>query len=152
MIHHIVADVLSCDILIREIKTLYEAAHEGKSCTLQPLELQYGDFAVWQRKAFEKDEFKRRMNYWAAQLKPPIPVLDLPCDRPRPSIQTFKGAALSMTLSNDVRAAFSRILQGKTRHVLFCCFGSLCRRALLPDEPDGFVNWRSGYEPVDAPA
>ena len=136
VIHHIVADVLSCDVLIKEFAALYDALHGGKPYDLPPLELQYGDYAIWQRDAFEQDEFKRRLGYWHGQLRPPIPVLNLPYDRPRPPIQTSNGASLSVPVISRPRRCFRRILQTKTCHLLHRSISGICRLALSPDGPD----------------
>ncbi len=113
VIHHIVADVLSCDVLIREFATIYGALHGDKPYDLPPLELQYGDYAIWQRDAFQQDEFRRRMSYWLGQLRPPIPELNLPYDRPRPPIQTYNGASLNVTVPHDLSAAFVEFCKQK---------------------------------------
>ena len=57
---------------------------------LVPLELQYGDYAVWQQDTLQGERFEQCLTYWRDQLRPPIPILKLPYDRPRPSVQSFQ--------------------------------------------------------------
>ncbi|HVR97637.1 MAG TPA: amino acid adenylation domain-containing protein, partial [Thermoanaerobaculia bacterium] len=87
--HHIVSDGWSMGVLLREVAALYEGSE------LPELALQYADFAVWQRRWLEGEVLEAQLAYWRGQLGPPNgapQVLELPADRPRPAVQTFRGA------------------------------------------------------------
>ncbi len=90
--HHIAADGWSTGILVREFAALYEAETRGESARLEPLPVQYADYAAWQRKEAAEPGFQARLAYWKAQLAE-LPVLHgLPTDRPRPARQQYAGA------------------------------------------------------------
>src|SRR5689334_3034187 len=81
--HHIVSDGWSMGLLIREVATLYEAYAVGASSPLKELNLQYGDYAVWQREWLQGEVLEQQLAYWREQLGGELPVLQLPLDKPR---------------------------------------------------------------------
>ncbi|WP_443659035.1 non-ribosomal peptide synthase/polyketide synthase [Clostridium algidicarnis] len=83
--HHIISDGLSMSILINEFATLYNGGD------LEPLKLQYKDFAVWQNNFLKSQEMKKQEEYWTNIFNDEIPVLSLTYDYERPAIQSFKG-------------------------------------------------------------
>jgi amino acid adenylation domain-containing protein len=90
--HHIVSDGWSMGVLVREISTLYEAFTQGKPSPLAELKIQYADFAAWQREWLQGEALERQLSYWREQLAGAPPVLQLPTDRVRPSLRTYRGA------------------------------------------------------------
>jgi amino acid adenylation domain-containing protein len=101
-LHHIVSDGWSMGVLVREVATLYEAYTVGAESPLKELNLQYGDYAVWQREWLRGEVLDQQLAYWRKQLAGAPPVLELPADRPRPQVQTFRGAALPFKLSKEL--------------------------------------------------
>ena len=95
--HHIVADGWSLAVLIRELACFYTAFVEGQVPVLPPLPIQYTDFACWQRHWLEEVS-ESQLAYWRRQLQD-LPVLHLPSDRPRPSVQTYRGATYPLQFS-----------------------------------------------------
>ncbi|HEX9667445.1 MAG TPA: condensation domain-containing protein, partial [Thermodesulfobacteriota bacterium] len=91
-IHYIVFDVWSTSILLREMATLYEAFSSGKASPLPELPIQYVDFAVWQRQWLQGEFLEKLLSYWKQKLTGLLPVLELPTDRPRPSVLNIQGA------------------------------------------------------------
>jgi hypothetical protein len=91
VIHHIVADGWSLDVLFRELVANYLAFSEGKTSPLPPLPIQYGDFAAWQRSWLQGGILETQLNYWKQRLAG-ISPLDLPTDFPRPAVQSHRGA------------------------------------------------------------
>ncbi|MEL6326459.1 MAG: amino acid adenylation domain-containing protein, partial [Cyanobacteria bacterium J06626_23] len=108
-LHHIIADGWSIEILIQELAALYYAALSDQPSPLHELEIQYADFAVWQRQ-FQEDALAPQMAYWQQKLSGPLPVLDLP-NRPRPPVQTFKGAVESRVLPSSKAIALKALGQ-----------------------------------------
>ncbi len=102
--HHIVFDVWSNGILMRELTLLYESFDQGKSSPLTPLPIQYRDFAAWQRNWLQGEVLQKHLAYWTGQLAD-ISVLELPTDYPRPPIQTFNGAFESLLLPQGLSQA-----------------------------------------------
>jgi acyl carrier protein len=100
--HHIVSDGWSSGILIREVGALYQAYSAGEESPLEELEIQYADYAVWQRNWLQGAVLERQLNYWKRQLKGAPTSLELPLDRPRPPIQSYRGGQQSLTLSVEL--------------------------------------------------
>jgi amino acid adenylation domain-containing protein len=96
--HHISADDWSFGIFVRELATLYEAFSTGQPSPLAELPIQYTDFAYWQREHLRGELLAGKLTYWKRQLASPLPVLQLPSDRPRPAIRSYRGATLAFTL------------------------------------------------------
>ncbi|PSB57974.1 non-ribosomal peptide synthetase [Chamaesiphon polymorphus] len=107
--HHIVSDGWSMGVLIKEIAVLYEAFEQGKPSPLAELEIQYVDFAVWQRQWLQGEILERQLNYWQQQLANAPALLELPTDRPRPPIQTFRGAEQKFTIPADLTSALQSL-------------------------------------------
>ncbi|MDE3155378.1 MAG: amino acid adenylation domain-containing protein [Acidobacteriota bacterium] len=97
MLHHIVCDGWSTDVLIREIGAQYEAAVHGRPGGLAPLPIQYGDFAAWQRDWLQGAVLDRQIAYWRRHLDG-LPALDLSAGRTRPAVQTFAGASVPVAI------------------------------------------------------
>ncbi|HKH45887.1 MAG TPA: amino acid adenylation domain-containing protein, partial [Thermoanaerobaculia bacterium] len=106
-LHHIVSDGWSLGVLLREIEALYPAFLRGEPSPLPELPLQYADFARWQRSWLQGEVLERQLAYWKEKLAGAPTLLELPTDRPRPAVQTFRGATraihLSAALSERVR-------------------------------------------------
>ncbi len=111
--HHIVTDDWSLWVFVSELAALYAAALRGEastSQTLPPLPVQYADFAAWQREWLLGGELERQMAWWRQSLRGPLPVLDLPADRPRPGssgVNTHAGARVHRTVPRELVAALS---------------------------------------------
>ncbi|HYG61663.1 MAG TPA: amino acid adenylation domain-containing protein, partial [Thermoanaerobaculia bacterium] len=100
--HHIVSDGWSMRILVREVTALYAAFTEGRPSPLPELPLQYADFAVWQRSWLHGEALERESSFWRRQLAGLPPLLELPTDRPRPLVQSFRGASRPMRLPAEL--------------------------------------------------
>ena len=99
VMHHIASDGWSMRILREQLTQLYQAFLEGKPNPLEKLPIQYADYALWQRQWLSGENLDKQLNYWKQQLAGANPVLELPSDRPRPAVQTFRGASQSFIIS-----------------------------------------------------
>ncbi|HSG41190.1 MAG TPA: amino acid adenylation domain-containing protein, partial [Thermoanaerobaculia bacterium] len=97
-LHHIVSDGWSAGILVREVAALYAAFAERRPSPLPELPVQSADFAVWQRSWLQGEALESELSFWRRQLADLPPRLELPTDRPRPSVQSFRGAAQPVRL------------------------------------------------------
>ena len=135
--HHITFDGWSRRILIQELSSLYEAFCSGGKSPLPAPELQYADYAVWQRQHFSGAPLEKQVSYWRKQLAGMPASLDLPTDRPRPAVQTFNGARVPVTFSKELTEdlnTFSR-QQGATLFMtLMAGFQALLARYCLQDD------------------
>ncbi|WP_431040585.1 amino acid adenylation domain-containing protein [Streptomyces sp. P1-3] len=90
--HHSVSDGWSLGVFFREMVALYEAFCAGDPSPLEPLPIQYADYAHWQRQWLVDEVQARQVDYWKQQLAGIDPHLSLPADRIRPAIKTYQGA------------------------------------------------------------
>ncbi|MFL9458751.1 condensation domain-containing protein [Tolypothrix bouteillei VB521301_2] len=111
VIHHIVCDGWSMGIFHRELFALYTAFCIGELSPLPKLSLQYADFAHWQRQWLQGEVLQTQLNYWQKQLAAVPPLLELPTDRPRPSVQTFRGRSEFLELHRDLTQKLKRLSQ-----------------------------------------
>ncbi|MDZ8263386.1 non-ribosomal peptide synthetase [Nostoc sp. ChiQUE01b] len=109
-IHHIVFDGWSVSVLFQELTLLYQAFANGLPSPLAELPIQYADFAVWQRQWLQGKVISEQLSYWKQQLAD-LPILQLPSDRPRPAIQTYRGARQPLALSKSLSEAVTRFSQ-----------------------------------------
>ena len=100
-LHHIISDGWSMGILLEEWMAFYEKATNGKVAELEPLPVQYADFAQWQ-KGWLKEEVLDQQPNIEEELSGELPVLQLPVDRPRPAIQTHHGSTYTMVLPSTL--------------------------------------------------
>jgi hypothetical protein len=107
--HHIVSDGWSIGVLIKELVVLYQSFSAGLRSPLPPLSIQYADFAVWQREWMNGEVRRKQLAYWKERLSGDLPRLELPCDHPRPPIQTFSGATQTLMVSKDLLEALKRL-------------------------------------------
>ena len=98
--HHIVSDAWSIGIFMRELVACYNAFSSGDTPALLPLNLQYSDFASWQREWLSGTRLQNQLDYWRQTLAGAPPVIDLPTDRPRPASRSFRGARHSFVIGN----------------------------------------------------
>src|SRR5207249_4743296 len=107
-LHHIVTDAWSSGVLRRELSVLYEAFHEGKPSLLPELPVQYADYAVWQRERLQGEVLKEQLGYWKQTLAD-LPVLELPTDRPRPALPSYRGGRVAFELGEDLTRALKEL-------------------------------------------
>ncbi|WP_017326782.1 non-ribosomal peptide synthetase [Synechococcus sp. PCC 7336] len=100
--HHIAGDGWSLGILAAELSELYSAYLQGEDSPLPSLPIQYPDFALWQHQQLSSPLLQDRRSYWQQKLIAPLPVVELPSDRPRPPLLTYRGAKYSLTLPLDL--------------------------------------------------
>jgi hypothetical protein len=127
--HHIVSDGWSMEVLVHELSEIYRAyASLGVPSPLAPLPVQYADFAVWQRRLVEGKLLDQQLAYWKERLGGTPPRLELPTDRPRPAVNSYRGATHRFTLparlTAELRALARR--EGATLYmVLLSAFKAL---------------------------
>lgn len=125
-VHHIVCDGWSMGILIEELTQFYRAFSCGTP-SLQALPFQYPDFSAWQREELRGEKLDRQVTYWKEQLTG-APVLDLPTDRPRPPMRTFRGASRPLKFPAVLTAAFKSMT---AREEVFLFMGLLAALQIL---------------------
>ncbi|MFY9820942.1 MAG: condensation domain-containing protein, partial [Thermoanaerobaculia bacterium] len=111
-VHHIVSDGWSVRVMQRELTALYAAFVCGQPSPLAPLPVQYADFARWQRRRLTDEETARQVAYWRERLGDDPPPLELPLDRPRPPLQTFRGGSVRTRVPADLADGLRRLAAG----------------------------------------
>jgi len=101
-VHHIVIDFWSLALILNELNLLYPAQKAGVAADLPRLDLQYTDYLRWQTEMLAGPPGEKLWSYWRKQLSQPLPVLKLPTDRPRPPIQTYRGASHEFNLNDEL--------------------------------------------------
>ncbi|TVX94714.1 non-ribosomal peptide synthetase, partial [Paenibacillus agilis] len=101
--HHIVSDGVSIDVLIQEFVRLYSGEQ------LEPLRIQYKDYAVWQQSDEQKAQLAKQEAYWLDMFRGELPVLELPTDYPRPAMQSYEGRTLQLFMDGEKSEGLKRL-------------------------------------------
>ena len=113
-VHQIVADGWSMQILLQDLWTIYNALATGIRPLLPDLQVQYADFARWQRSWLQSGgEIEKQLAYWKEQLHNPLPRLEIRSDVPRPDRQTFRGAKNPIEISQHVTRALKDLCRSE---------------------------------------
>nr|MCU0495468.1 condensation domain-containing protein [Chloroflexaceae bacterium] len=111
-LHHIISDGWSGNVLVQDFAALYAGVDEYIGSPLQPLSVQYADYAAWQRASLQGELREKQLDFWRATLAGAPALLELPTDRPRPPMLSNEGArmpfVLSPALSQRLRALSQR--------------------------------------------
>lgn len=112
MTHHIVSDGWSKGVMFRELAAFYNGAVRKEPVSLPELQIQYADFAAWQKNWVKGALLQKQLAYWKRQLEGAPGLLELPTDYPRPAVQGFSGAtecyAFPLELTQNLKAFSQR--------------------------------------------
>ncbi len=134
--HHIVFDGWSIGLFVGELSALYAARLAGRPSLLPPLEVQYADFAAWQRHRLQGETLAQLVAWWREQLAG-VAVLDLPTDRPRPALPQAVAGQRALVLSPALTRALHELgrSRGSTLFMtLLAAFQALLRRTTGQDD------------------
>jgi amino acid adenylation domain-containing protein len=129
--HHIVSDGWSLGVLVREMGALYAGYSRGERPALPPLPVQYADYALWQRQWLSGAALERQIDFWRDSLADAPALVELPLDRPRPPVQTLRGAVVGSLLPAalpPLLGTFSRARGATLFMVLLAGFQALLGR------------------------
>jgi len=111
--HHIISDGWSMDVLMKDVMYFYKAQSNDQMPGLEPLKIQYKDYAHWQINQLEADRFKEHKEYWINSLKGHLPLLDLSADSARPKFKTHRGKRLMTYFSASTSQELKKYCQTK---------------------------------------
>ena len=110
-VHHSVFDGSSLGVFEEDLSTAYRAASQGRPAPWQALAVDYADFAAWQRRTLSPEATERHLAYWREQLAGAPPALELPTDRSRPPVPSYRGNTVSFTVPRDVTGSLRELAQ-----------------------------------------
>lgn len=116
--HHIISDGWSIGVLMKELSALYNASLNHQDAKLPELDIQYGDYAVWQHEWMKSGEYTRQLNFWKKELEEIEPLNSIPPDLPRPKILEDEGAVFRFILGENMLKQL-RLLASESRSTLF---------------------------------
>jgi non-ribosomal peptide synthetase component F/acyl carrier protein len=138
--HHIISDGWSIGVFMSELAKCYNALTTDASLNLPPLPVQYVDFVAWQRQQLGGLALQNRLDYWRNELAGAPAVIDLPLDRPRPPLRSFRGTRQTLAISTEITQKL-KALARRERATLFmtllAAFQSLL--SCLTDQDDVVV-------------
>jgi len=102
--HHIVSDGWSMGVFMHELSELYCAECGEGHTSLAPLIVQYSDYVRWQRETLQGEPLQKQLDYWRHSLRGTLPVIELPTDRPRPTVQSYRGRNLPVSIDAALTA------------------------------------------------
>jgi amino acid adenylation domain-containing protein len=109
VIHHILSDGWSLNLMTKELQALYAAYSSGGKNTLAPLRIQYKDYAAWQQALLSSDHLKTHKDYWLKQFEGELPVLEMPGDKPRPVVKSYNGGKIVTLLNKEITAGIRQL-------------------------------------------
>jgi amino acid adenylation domain-containing protein len=109
--HHIVSDGWSLGVFTRELAALYEAFSAGREPPLAEPPVQYIDYANWQRRRLSAEFLQRQLDHWRTELRGAPDFINLPLDRPRPAVQTYRGSSHSFALDSELARSLQQFCQ-----------------------------------------
>ncbi|MGE0605774.1 MAG: amino acid adenylation domain-containing protein [Pirellulales bacterium] len=137
VVHHIAVDFWSLPIVMEELRLVYAAECAGSAAPLPPVGRKYTDFVKWQQEFLAGPDGERLWSYWQKQLAGDLATLDLPTDRPRPPVQTYRGANHTQPLGAELTAQLKALAkaEGVTLYVLLtAAFQTLLHRYTGQDD------------------
>lgn len=135
--HHIASDGWSFGVFMRELTLLYEGYVTGKPVQLPALPVQYIDYASWHQEWLQSEAVKTQLAYWKKQLEGAPAVIELPIDRPRPALQTFRGEWHHTRYGPELTASLKSFARGEGATlfmVLLAAFETLLYRYTSQDD------------------
>ena len=106
--HHIAVDGWSFGVLYGELTQLYRTFLAGEPSPLPELPIQYADYTLWQLEELGSEGLGKQLEYWQQRFPSAPPVLELPGDRPRPPVQSYRGAILQRTIPAELYETVKR--------------------------------------------
>jgi amino acid adenylation domain-containing protein len=110
IIHHIICDRWSMNILIRELMFLYRNIVKGTAHKLPDLKIQYKDYATWQRRLMMDEMLESSRQYWQRQLSGTLPELNLRSSQQRPAVMSYNGATVRTFIDTELYSTFVNLL------------------------------------------
>jgi amino acid adenylation domain-containing protein len=109
VMHHIISDGWSMNVLVGEVLEAYHAFHNGQKPAWKALKIQYKDYAAWLNEPSSTQSDQEDQDYWKQQFDGDLPVLELPSSKSRPVVKEFEGAHLEAQLNKELTEGLKRL-------------------------------------------
>ena len=130
MMHHLVCDWSSEGVLWRELSVLYRGYRRNESIELAPLALQHGDYAVWHREQLTETALADDLAFWVENLRGAPPLLEVPSDRPRPQVLSYRGGRHRFRINRALTEAFRELSRREKKESIRPVYRGIRRPAL----------------------
>uniref|UniRef100_UPI003D0AEAA9 condensation domain-containing protein n=1 Tax=Tenacibaculum sp. TaxID=1906242 RepID=UPI003D0AEAA9 len=125
VMHHIISDGWSIDIMMKELMEVYRQLNENLDDSKQDLEIQYKDYAVWQQEQLVNGGLKKDREYWLVHLQGDLPVLSDFGDFPRPAVKTYKGKFIERKINTSLYKKFKDLCSREEGTLFIGCLSLL---------------------------
>ena len=122
--HHIISDAWSMGLLFRELGALYKTYENGEESLLPPVNLQYADYAVWQRRQLQGAALERQLGWWRERLAGAPARLELPTDHPRPAVRSYAGSSVETELPGELLERLRALAQAEGATLFMVLLGA----------------------------
>ena len=146
-LHHIIADGWSMGVLVTELRALYDARVQGKTCLLPELVIQYADYAAWQRNWLDGGGVDEQLAFWRQKLSDAAPLLELPLDHPRPAILSHRGRHVDFALSGGLSTRLKALCKGAEYDPVYGIVSRFSGFALSLHRAGGYQHRYAGCQP-----
>ncbi len=113
VMHHIVSDGWSMQVLMRELGQIYEAYARRERSPLEELPVQYADYAVWQRQWLQGELLDEQLRYWSQRLAGAPDQVSISSDRARPTVMSGRGGVERLEVSQEVSGRLKEMSRGE---------------------------------------
>jgi amino acid adenylation domain-containing protein len=124
VLHHIITDEWSMQILFKELLELYGAYSNNQEPQIIHQPIQYKEYANWQHQQLEGPHFERHKNYWLTEMSGELPVLELPLDNARPALKTYNGQVLATLIGKDLSSQLQNLAASRQSSLFMMMFAS----------------------------
>jgi len=122
--HHIISDAWSIQVLIKELAITYMGHAHQQFIALPELNIQYSDYAAWQREWLQGEVLDQQIDFWRNTLEGAPELLSLPSDRPRPEVQSFKGALFKAEIEPQLYQQLQSLSQQNQCTLFITCLSA----------------------------
>ncbi len=124
VLHHIVGDAKSFDVLLSEVAEIYDSLERDKPFPLLPLALQYTDFSEWMKENLTGNKLNEQLAFWQDYLNGAPNTLNLPVDFPRHMERTQAGASKTFELPDELTAKVQAVGRDTGSTIFMVCLAA----------------------------
>ncbi|MBE6051736.1 MAG: amino acid adenylation domain-containing protein [Clostridium sp.] len=108
VMHHIIFDGWSLGLFFKELNVIYDSLKNGRPIPLKELKVQYSDYALWEKERYLSGALDKQIDFWKKKLQGKTAPIQLPIDKVRPEVETYKGAKYRRIISDELNEAINK--------------------------------------------